>query len=84
MYSDVILIEVKVLIMGFILGCIPRKGRKTSLHFLFQQRNLLVKMEKGYTVPDSEDMAYLGIILRTSYIRTWTAIPAMQVIPRTA
>ena len=48
--------------MGFILGCIPpEKEEKTSLHFLFQQRNLLVKrLEKGYTVPDSEDMAYLG------------------------
>lgn len=48
--------------MDFILGCIPpEKEDKTSFHFLFQQRNLLVKkLEKGYAVPDSEELACLG------------------------
>lgn len=54
--------KVKVLIMDFTLGWIPPENEdKTSFYFLFRQRNLLVKkVDKGYAMPDSEDIAYLG------------------------
>lgn len=54
--------KVKVLIMDFILGCIPpEKEAKIPFLFLFQQSSLLVKrLEKGYTIPTAEDLACSG------------------------
>ncbi|MGE5630431.1 MAG: NAD(+) diphosphatase [Caulobacteraceae bacterium] len=48
--------------MDFVLGSVPpEKEDKISFQFLFQQSNLLVKkLEKEYTIPTSEDLAYLG------------------------
>lgn len=47
--------------MGFMLGSIPpEKENEVSFQFLFQGSNLLVKkLDKGYAVPDSEDLSYL-------------------------
>lgn len=48
--------------MNFMLGSVPpEKEGKVSFQFLFQQGNLLVKkLERTYTIPTSEDVAYLG------------------------
>ncbi|HYE83642.1 MAG TPA: hypothetical protein VEG39_15925, partial [Clostridia bacterium] len=53
--------KAKVLIMDFILGSNPPVGEcGISYEFLFQQSNLLVKkLEKAYTIPDSEELTYL-------------------------
>lgn len=49
--------------MDFVLGSVPpEREKEISFQFLFQQSNLLVKkLEKGYTVPTSEELACLGL-----------------------